>query len=170
MLTPYNNPITHLLEQMTEVTPMAFREQMAKAYAGHVSSIHTELLFKKTGEDISKSLDGVVKKLNVKLEEVKANIAEICKRREIDPKEVIEAGSDEVAVNTYSMKAETSLGRGSPNTLIRELQEDLQNLRRYGMFVESMNTDITSFQRIQKNIEPKREFDLSYAELTNFGF
>lgn len=169
-LIPYDNPLTALLGQIQEVEPMGFQERAMKAYDGRISNIHTELLFKKTGEEIGKSLEGVVKKLSTKLEETKVSIAEICKRREIDPKEVIEAGSDEVAVNTYSMKAETSLGRGTSNTLIRELQEDLQNLRRYGMMVESYTTDITSYQRIQKHIEPKREFDLSFNELTNFGF
>ena len=170
-LIPYDFPITRLLnEQMHEVEQMAYQERAMKAYAHGVSSFHTEIEFTKTGEEISKSIDGVLSKLNTKLEQSKADIAEICKRREIDPKEVIEAGSDETAIGTYSMKAETSMGARHSNALVRELQEDLTNLRRYGMMVESYNGDIISLQRIQKNIDPKGSFQLSFSELTNFGF
>lgn len=170
MLTPYNNPITRLLEQMHEVTPMAYKERAMQAWDGRVSRFNTDIEFTKTGEEISKSIGEVVKDLAARSEKVKADIAEICKRREIDPKEVIEAGSDEQAVGTYSLKAETSLGRNSPQTLVRELQEDLTNLRRFGMMVESYSGDIVSLQRIQKNIDPKGSFKLSFGELTNFGF
>ena len=171
MLTPYNNPITRLLEQMTEVEPMAYQERAMKHYAGQVIHFNTEIEFLKSGEEISKSIDGVLKTLNERLEKCKADIAEICKRREIDPKEVIEAGSDEVAVGSYSMKAETSMGgRGATNALVRELQDDLTHLRRFGMMVESYNGDIINLQRIQKNIDPKASFKLSFSELTNFGF
>ena len=167
------SPATQLMqyiENYTEVEPMAYQERAMKHYAGQITNFSTEVKFSKKGQDIGKSIDGVVAKLITRSEEAKASIADICKRREIDPKEVIEAGSDEVAVNSYSMKAETNLGRSTSNTLIRELQEDLTHLRRYGMMVESYRQDIENLQRIQKNIEPSREFDLSFDELTNFGF
>lgn len=170
-MNPYNNPLTAFLEQIREVKPiMAYQERAMKAYAHGVSNFHTEIEFTKSGEEISKSIDGVLSKLNTKLEQCKADIAEICKRREIDPKEVIEAGSDENAIGTYSMKAETSMGARHSNALVRELQEDLTNLRRFGMMVESYNGDISALLRIQKNIDPKANFKLSFSELTNFGF
>lgn len=170
MFTPYNNPITRLLEQMTEVAPMAYRERALQAFDGRVPRFHTEIEFTKTGAQIFDSIGGVVRDLNTRLEKIKADIVEICKRREIDPKEVIEAGTDEAAVGTYSLKAETNMGRGTSQALIRELQDDLTNLRRYGMMVEAYTGDIASLVRVQSNIDPKATFQLSFTELTNFGF
>lgn len=149
---------------------MAYQERMMKHCAGQITNFSTQLKFIKTGEQISKSIESVVTKLITRSEEAKAAIADICKRREIDPKEVIDAGADEVAISNYSSKAETSMGKNTSNTLIRELQEDLTHLRRYGMVIESYRQDVENLQRIQKNIESKREFDLSFDELTNFGF
>lgn len=130
----------------------------------------SKILFKKTGSDIKQSIDGVVKLLEEKISSAKTSIEEICKRRELDPSEVIEAGTDENAVQTYSTKAETSMGRQSSNNVIRELQNDLFSLRRHAATIESLKNDIDSLQRTQKNIEPEREFDLSYQELVEFGF
>jgi hypothetical protein len=170
-LIPYDFPITRLLQQQfQEEEHMAYQERAMKAYAHGVTNFRTEIEFTKTGGEISKSIEGVLLTLNTKLEKCKSDIAEICKRREIDPKEVIEAGSDEQAVGTYSMKAETNMGPRHSNALVRELQEDLTNLRRFGMMVESYNGDISSLQRIQKNIDEDANFKLSFDELTNFGF
>lgn len=148
---------------------MGYQERAVQAWSGRVSSFNTEVTFQKTGKEIKESINGVVAKLMTRTEKVKADIADICKKRELDPKEVIEAGSDEMAVETYSNKATNSLPQKS-NALIRELQEDLQNLRRFGLMVESYTGDVESLQRIQKNIQDDRPFDLNFQELTNFGF
>jgi len=169
-MTPAGEQLMQYLNEITGVDPMAYQERAMKHYAGQLTNFSTQLKFIKTGEQISKSIEGVVTKLITRSEEAKVSVQEICKRRELDPKEVIEAGTDETAVGTYSMKAETSMGKNTSNTLIRELQEDLTHLRRYGMVIESYKQDVENLQRIQKNIEPKREFDLSFDELTNFGF
>lgn len=133
-------------------------------------SSESSILFKKTGMEIKQSIEGVVKLLEGKSVLAKASIEEICKRRELDPLEVIEAGTDANAVQTYSTKAETSMGRQSSNGLIRELQNDLFALRQHAAAIESYKNDIDSLRRTQKNIEPERAFDLSYQELVEFGF
>lgn len=146
---------------------------MARGIVGQLTNAQynvSKLLFKKTGLDIKESINGVVKLLEEKAEKAKTSIEEICKKRELDPKEVIEAGTDENAVRTYSTKAETSLGGGRANSLIRELQDDLFALRQHAAAIESYKNDIDSLRRTQKNIEPGREFDLSYQELVEFGF
>jgi len=139
---------------------------LEKAVYGHGS----DLLFSKTGKEIKESVEGTMKARFAKIEELKAKVAVICKNRELDPKEVIEAGSDEVAVQTYSTKAETSMGGSRANNLIRELQADLQALRIYASTIEMEKGTIETLQRIQKNIELERKFDLSYNDLVEFGF
>lgn len=139
--------------------------QMAKALSGSNS-----ILFKKTGLEIKQSIDKVVSEIEERSTKVKGEIEEICKRRELDPGEVISAGSDEVAVQTYSTKAESSLGGSRTNSIIRELQDDLFALRRLGATVESLKNEADSLRRTQRNIELERSFDLSYQELVEFGF
>lgn len=130
----------------------------------------SDLLFSKTGKEIKESIESTLKGRFSEIEELKAKVAVICKNRELDPKEVIEAGSDEVAVQTYSTKAETSMGGSRAGNLIRELQADLQALRIYASTIEMEKATIESLQRIQKNIELERKFDLSYNDLVEFGF
>lgn len=150
----------HLLRSIT-----AARGQLANAQYST-----SKILFKKTGLEIKQSIEEVVKLLEEKSAKAKTDIEEICKRRELDPNEVIEAGTNENAVQTYSTKAETSMGGGRTNSLIRELQNDLFALRQHAAAIESYKNDIDSLRRTQKNIEPERAFDLSYQELVEFGF
>ena len=69
---------------------MAYQERAMKHYAGQLTNFSTHLKFIKTGEQISKSIEGVVTKLINRSEEARVAVAEICKKRELDPKEVIE--------------------------------------------------------------------------------
>ena len=134
---------------------------------------HEELTFAKKGIAIIESLESKITELGDKAAEAKKRITEICKRREIDPKEVIEAGSDEKAISTYSTKMESNLpavGRMHTNAVVRELQEDMANLRIYGAEIEENYSVIADLRRIQRNIEPTREFQLSFETLTRFGF
>jgi len=134
---------------------------------------HEEITFTKKGIAIIESLESEITKLGDKAAEAKKRITEICKRREIDPKEVIEAGSDEKAINTYSKKLESILpdtGRPHTSAAVRELQEDMNHLRTYAAEVEENYSVIADLRRIQRNIEPTREFQISFETLTRFGF
>jgi hypothetical protein len=135
--------------------------------AGRVDNF--KVTFNKTGKQIAESITGVLDLNRITIEELKADIAEVCKRRDIDPKEVIEAGSDEVAVEAYSMKASNN-SPARTNTLVMELQRDLTDLRMHGMHIESITQSNKALERVQKHIEKERVFDLSYSELTEFGF
>lgn len=147
------------------------KQYAAEAVRGRAGrNYNSDLLFSKTGKEIKESIEGTMKARFTKIEELKAKVADICKKRELDPKEVIEAGTDEIAVQTYSLKAETSMGPSRANNLIRELQEDLQALRINASIIESENHEIASLQRVQKNIELDRKFDLTYNDLVEFGF
>ena len=149
---------------------MAWTERAMAHRAGRQNQYGTSLHFKKKGADIKETINNVTKNFMECIEKNKAEIATICKRREIDPKEVIDAGSDENAVQTYSTKMEAGLGNNKTNSLIRELQDDITTLKVNASNIESFEQDIASLERIQKNIEPAREFDLSYNELVEFGF
>ena len=108
-----------------------------------------------------------------KQQKLKNVLLKSVKRREIDPKEVIEAGSDEKAINTYSKKLESILpdtGRPHTSAAVRELQEDMNHLRTYAAEVEENYSVIADLRRIQRNIEPTREFQISFETLTRFGF
>ena len=60
------------------------------------------LRFKKTGEEINTSLELVIEDNCKDIEAAQTEITTICKRRELDPKEVLEASQDEQKFEAYS--------------------------------------------------------------------
>ncbi len=130
--------------------------------------------FTKSGKDIIASLTKKVSGLNAKGEELKAKIAEVCKARELDPKEVIEAGEDQEKVATYSNKMSNSVGGGSyqniPKTVIEALQADINNLRVWGSKLARLKAETVECERVINNIAADTSFSVSYEELSYLGF
>ena len=133
--------------------------------------------FNKTGKDIITSLNKKVEGLIAKSEEVKEKIAVICKKRELDPKEVLDAGEDAEKVASYSNKMSNSVSNNGnfsdvPQNIVQSLQQDINNLRVFGSKVARLKTEITDCERVKNNLASQAEqtFKLSYDELVQLGF
>lgn len=141
------------------------RGEMLAAGHGH----HTETLrFTKTGAEIQGSLEKKIGLILKDIEEDKKEIAEICKKRDLTVDEVLGADDDE-KVEAYSSKA-MSNSPSKVSSAVRELQQDLDNLKAFTWGIKNQESQITNFNRIKSNIEPGRKFDLTYSELVEYGF
>lgn len=148
----------------------------SNSYYEEETEMHLEnVKFTKTGKDIVTSLTKKVGTLNKKGEELQAKISEVCKARELDPKEVIEAGEDAEKVATYSNKMSNSVGGGTyqniPKTVIEALQADINNLRVWGSKLARLKNETIECERVIHNLpESGVSFTLSYDELVTLGF
>lgn len=129
----------------------------------------SEIVYKKTGAQIQESLKAVILNLKKDGEDFKGDISRLCKVRDIDVKEVLEAGTDSEEVQNYSSKAFANVP-GKAKGLYEELQRDLVEIQNLVSALTHCNGQIEYFEKVTKNIEPERSFDLSYNELLNFGF
>ncbi len=130
-------------------------------------AVEEYIRYKKTGEEIKNSLATRIYQLKVSIEDSKAEVSRICKLREIDAKEVFAAGINEDAVETYSTRATSHIvARGA----LEELQRDLSAIRTRMFGIHTAQESIEYFERIIRNIEPERSFDLPYSRLVEFGF
>lgn len=140
------------------------------------SDMHLEnVKFQKAGKDIIGSLNKRIEDRIGKSEEFKTKIAEVCKNRELDPKEVIDAGEDAEKVASYSNKMSSSMAPGGnfqsvPKGLVEALQADINNLRVWGSKVARLKTEITDYERVRNNIKEADSFVISYDELVQLGF
>lgn len=139
-----------------------------KVYAD-VNNPFENLRFKKDGgaikSAIEKRRDAVLKVLG----EDQNRIAEICKRRQMDVEEVLAAGDDEEAVNTYTAKAFSNVPARS-NIVIQELQNDLNLVRTLVRGTQNLIALKEKLETISNNVERERSFDLSFEELRALGF
>ena len=134
----------------------------------HQSMSGVSLKFSKPGSAIRASVATVITDINKGIDEKVTTLTQICKRREVDPKEVIEAGSDATRIENYSSRALTNAPQA--NSLLRELEKDLNMIKSLGISISMDKDEIESLSRISNNIELDRKFDLSYDELVQFGF
>jgi hypothetical protein len=131
--------------------------------------IETDLKFKKTGSEIQVSIQRKLEELVQNCKNDEKEIAEICERRGVEAKEVIDAANDENATAAYESKAYGRLPT-KHNKAVEDMQADMNLLRQLSASISFTRTGIESLGRVSKNIELKREFDLDFQELTLFGF
>lgn len=145
-------------------------------YYEEETDMHFEnIKFTKTGQEIVTSLNKKIEGLQKRGEEFQKKIGEVCKARELDPAEVIEAGEDQEKVASYSNKMSNSVGAGSyqnvPKSIIESLQADINNLRVWGSKMARIKTEVTDCERVKNNINGSGvKFELSYDELVTLGF
>lgn len=124
--------------------------------------------FFKNGEEIQKAIANRVEILNSEIKTSKTLIEDICKRREIDSKEVLEAGDDEVKTAAYSEKA---FSKGpKANSAIRELEAEIMLLKSHGYEIVRTGVLINELDRVRKNIQIDTVFSLSFDEICDLGF
>lgn len=140
----------------------------AKAYGGGHGIFSDAVKFMKTGKEIQDAILGKIKVIQADAEESRKEIGEICKRRDLDLKEALEAAEDDVKFEAYS----TENFRKAPqsNNALRELEKDFHTLRALTFGIQKSKEDVEELNRVFKHIEPARKFDLSYGELFAFGF
>lgn len=153
----------------------AYYDESNSYYEGEIEMHLTNVKFNKTGAEIVASLNKKVEGLQAKAAETQGKIETVCKARELDPNEVIEAGEDAEKVATYSNKMSNSLGNGSyqnvPKTVIEALQADINNLRVWGSRIARLKGDINECLRVKNNIKGDTTvFVLDYSELVALGF
>jgi hypothetical protein len=144
-----------------------FEERVHRAGMQQSLDVAT-LRFKKTGEEIIKSLNVVAEHNRKDIEAAQEKITAICKRRELDPKEVLEASQDEQKFQAYS----TSLYNNAPqaSSALKALEADLNMIRHNTMSIRMTRSENMDLQRIAENLEDDRIFDLTYDELVQLGF
>lgn len=124
--------------------------------------------FSKTGSDIREGIQRKLGEYGKAIDGATAEIAAICKRRDLTVEEVLEAKTEE-HIQSYSNKASTSLGGQRSNTLLRELEEDLGALRHLTDLIQGRRDAAERLERVSRNIHPAGTFELSYADLELFG-
>lgn len=128
------------------------------------------LRFLKTSKQIQLALAGRIAESETKRQALRSQIEAICKVREIPPEEIYEAGDDEEAISTYSMKMSGSY-KQAPRSIVEALQADIETLARLGREHAKRLNGIAELSRVAVNFEnPDRTFDLSYLELATLGF
>lgn len=137
----------------------------------NVLGMNTEVTihFKKTGAEIKTAIATKIKSLMEDCGSDEKEIATICERRGVDAKEVIAAANDENATVSYESKAFNNIPT-KHNKLIEEMQADMTMLRQLSASIAFTKEGIGTLTTIQDNIESKREFDLTFKELSFFGF
>ena len=133
----------------------------------NTGGLHDSVLkFHKTGLQIKDSISVIIQGHNAKIEEFKTDARQICKIREIPFEEVFGA-EDTNQVENYTTKAMSNV---VAKTAMEALQKDLNELQEMVSAIKYAEGTIKYFERICRNLEPERVFDLSSTELTTFGF
>lgn len=126
------------------------------------------LTFIKTGDEIRKAITGRIAVQKGEIEKLQSEINDICKRRDIDVKEVIDSAVDHTRIEAYETKAMSNVAQ--TNALMNALQLDLNRLRVNSSMIISVRNDIDFLDRVARNIAPEGKFELFYNDLVSFGF
>jgi len=143
------------------------RGMLKSAESGYETS---DVVFGKKGSEIQGSISKKIELTLKDIEDNKKEIAAICKNRGLEVQEVLEAADDEEKIEAYSNKVYSNSGNPKQNSVVRELQADIDRLKALTWGTQSAHAEIDKLKRISSNIEPGRSFDLSYRELVAFGF
>ena len=131
------------------------------------------LRFKKTSGEIKTAILARVKVLQERQEKLRTEVGEICKRWDLPPAEVYDAGDDEDAINTYSTKMSSNIdnGRQMNKGIVLQLQNDTRRLRDLGREHADRIKTLEELNRVSMNLGvDSREFDLTFDELATLGF
>lgn len=128
------------------------------------------LRFNVNGEQIQEALKVRNSELSKEIGELQEEINKICKDRGVDPNEVAEAGEDQELHEGYMSKALSGANAPRHGAAVRELEKDLSKLKSSALRMSSLMWRIADFNRITKNLEKDRKFDLNYDELILLGF
>ena len=137
--------------------------------------------FNKEGEHISFQINSRITKLMEEIETQKASVAAICKRREVDLNEVLkdkdinamidgEMREDEVYANSSSLSSAIGSMNNAPMVLAKAVMEDLKKIIKAATFIVSTGAQMEHLRRVQKNLNPKETYKLTYANLLQFGY
>lgn len=147
----------------------AYGKMEARADALNAGLDIPNLRFKKSGSQISASVSALISKRQKDISDIRNEVEVICKRRNITLQEVLDA-DDDTKVETYASKASLTLGGKQERSLIEQLNEDLQVLKYAPVQIRGIERGISTLQRVSRNIETSREFDLTFEEVTALGF
>lgn len=132
--------------------------------------------FQKTGDEVAKRAVEVVKGFHNKIEELKKSVADICKRREIDFSAALEEAGDVIDVHedisssrAYSNVASAMNAVGAKK-VIEEMNKDINAVKTAAQSIVSHQAQIAELERLTRNIDPKKKFDLSWTDLVRLGF
>lgn len=126
------------------------------------------LKFAKTGGEIQQAIDTRVTTLGGKIEAAQQEVQKICKDREIDATEVLEAGIDEEKIGAYSSKIMNSAPRAQ--SALRALEDDIAKLKIAAHNIEYSKKTIEDLTLIKRHVQAGRSFDLDLSELYVLGF
>lgn len=150
--------------------PFYEEDYMHKQFKG-ILAVPT-LRFSKTGKQIKEVLSKSIKGFEKENADLKKKIAEICKKREIDPKEILESKTSEDFLRNsaiYSTRMESAVA-GLSKGVLQSLQDDINELQTSASTLSGNLWQIEMRNQVASNIEPNRKHDLTYAELSELGF
>lgn len=164
-------PGREVLEEYLRGMHVAKHAQFVNAQFGDSMNLDS-LKFWKTGKEIIESVGKRVKATEQKMKDAQKDIAKLCKKWKLDPKEVIEAGADHERVSAYTTKMENSIGasRQLSKGLVAALQEDVTNLRSLASSLQVHKAHIDNLNRIKNNVPSDSNNALSYRDLESLGF
>jgi len=137
----------------------------------HFNGTFENITFKKSGAEIFDRIKSFVGTLESEdLSKLRGELETICKDREVNVTEVLEAGDDHDAHMEYSSKYMSAPGAPRGQGQIAALETDLNRIRKLVFNVTFLERRIENLKRIGTNIDKKDEFKLSYAELVELGF
>lgn len=128
-----------------------------------------KILFQRTGAEVKEAIEKKIREHVQREETLTSELGEICRRRELDVAEVLEADDDE-KVQQYSSKAANSIGSARTNSIVRELQLDLDKIRQHSRHIALRRAAIERLQLLARVIRPTESWALTYGELVLFGF
>ena len=138
---------------------------------GYRETCQTDIKFQKTGKEIQESIKNRIILLGAEIETRQAEMATICKNREVDLQEVLDAGEDAHRIETYSNKMSSNVGRVGTKTVLEALQKDLTFLRESTSYVYNNRKVIERLERVSRNLQSSVVYAaLSYDELVLYGF
>ncbi len=149
---------------------MSFNRNQYPQATQAVEVNEARLVFTKSGAVIQESIGRQVGLIHSDTEARQARISDICKTREIDPKEVIEAGDDYDKVSTYSEKISNRYLNVGAKSVLDALQADLQALRNESSWIASNKRRTERLERMSRNMDAQAIYPLQYSDLVELGF
>lgn len=135
--------------------------------AAHAVGDFRSLTFNKSGSEIQRAIDSRLEQLESENRSERNTVAKICKDRQIDVDEVLNADTEE-KVGAYSQKVLDTAPRAA--LALQALERDLSTIRQATNRIWANNHASRQLALIKKNIEANRGFDLTFGELASLGF
>lgn len=139
------------------------------------------LVFKKTGKEIIEKSNDQINKLQQKIESVTKDATDLCGKYHINLDQAVaeeernhedDDGYGDIQPFSNSAFANVTVEASFSKTKdkAKDLQEDIEKIQRTLRKIIGIKQQINEFKLLAAHLEPDRFFDLSYYQLTQFGF